>query len=180
MTTPSVIQNSRVVLRQNVIYRARLVVVAPFGPAATQDALRSALGDQGFANVRFYDSDALPADWPPEYRSDDSGFMAKTFWLEGVFTLSDRQVPLSELGSKVDLQAMWVYLVPVAPVTAPSSSPTPVVPVAPPEPELPGVIESPPPAPVGLGTLAKVSITSIAMLAGYWSARFFRNRRTSS
>lgn len=135
----SVIQGSAVVLEQNVIYRARLEVVPPFGAAATEGAVAEELGKQGFANIRFYPKDRLPVDWPPTETADESGFMGKSYYLEGRFVLSGRRIPLSELGNKVALRGMWVYLVPTpVPQPPPPSSPPPgVPPVSVPQPPAP-------------------------------------------
>lgn len=135
----SVISGSSIVLSQNVIYRARLEVVPPYGPAATEGAVSEELGKQGFADIHFYAKGELPNTWPDTERADDSGFMGKTYYLEGKFTLSNRTIPLSELGSKVNLRGMWVYLVPLPiPVPGvPPSVPIPGVPGLPPGTSLP-------------------------------------------
>lgn len=123
----SVVQGSAVVLEQNVIYRARLEVVPPYGVGATEAAVADELGKQGFANIHFYQKDKLPADWPPTESQDDSGFMGKSYYLEGRFVLSGRRIPLSELGNKVALRGMWVYLVPIpVPPSPPGVPPVPV------------------------------------------------------
>jgi len=109
-----VIQGDAVVLLENVIYRARLEVVPPFGPAATEGAVAEELAKQGFANIRFYEKGKLPADWPSTEAVDDSGFLGKSYYLEGRFTLSGRRIPLTELGTKVALKGMWVHLVPTS------------------------------------------------------------------
>jgi hypothetical protein len=127
----SVIRGGAVVLQQNVIYRARLEVVPPFGPAATEGAVAEELGKQGFADIRFYDRNKLPPDWPSTETKDESGFMGKSYYLEGRFTLTNRTIALSELGNKVTLRSMWVYLVPI-PVPLPPGAPPSSVPQPPP------------------------------------------------
>jgi hypothetical protein len=154
----SVIQGGAVGLEQNVIYRSRLEVVPPFGPAATEGAVGEELGKQGFANIRFFERDKLPVDWPSTEKADDSGFMGKTYYLEGRFTLSARRIPLSELGNKVNLRSMWVYLVPTPQPTTP---PPPGLP----PPALPPDV---PPSTAGAtGFDAKICVGVIAFFVAY-------------
>lgn len=167
----SVIQGSGIVLEQNYIYRARLAVVPPFGPAATESAVRDELGKQGFADIRFYEKDRLPADWPPTEKEDDSGFMGKMYYLEGRFTLSGRKIPISELGSKVALKGMWLYLVP-KPASVPGAPPQP--------PSLPPIVSTPDPTvPPGSSGVADLTEHQKKIVIGWFAiaAAFVVTRR---
>lgn len=173
----SVIQGGAIVLDQNVIYRARLEVVSPYGAAAGQGAVRSALEEQGFRDITFYDRDRFPPDWPPDQAADDSGFMGKSFYLEGRFSLTARRIALTELGSKVNLRAMWVYLVPNMPAPAPAPAPGPMPQVVPPpvpsSPDMPisvppPVIAPPPePPPEELSAGTKLIASAAGVIGAY-------------
>jgi hypothetical protein len=169
----SVIQGGAIVLAQNVIYRARLEVVPPYGVGATEGAVSDELGKQGFANIRFYPKDKLPADWPPTESEDESGFMGKSYYLEGRFVLSARRIPLSELGNKVALRGMWIYLVPIStpsPGTPPVSIPGSAPPVSIPEP--------PSGASFDLGEQAsKVVVGWLAATTAFWLTRRLMGHR---
>lgn len=170
--TISVLQGNAVVLVENVIYRARLEVVPPFGPAATEGAVAEELGKQGFANITFYDKAKLPPDWPGTETKDESGFMGKSYYLEGRFTLTSRTIPLSELGTKVTLRGMWVYLVPIPLPGAPPVSVPPggAPPISVPEPPSAGSFD--------LGERgSKIVVGWLAAAAAYWVTRRWVGRR---
>jgi hypothetical protein len=173
----SVVVGDAVVLEQNAVYRARLCVVPPYGPLASEDMLRSKLGDQGFSEVVFYPKTALPANWPAEERADDSGFMGEMHYLQGRFVLSSRRVPLSKMGSQVALRGMWLQEpppeveVPPGPYRPVDVAPPlpPVLPPPPPEPENGG--GAVPGMPLGLKVAASVVGLGVAFVVARWALR---------
>lgn len=122
----SAVQGDAIAVQQNAIYRARVLIKAP-GAVATEGKVRAAFGEHGFADIVFFDKDNLPPDWPPDQVEDTSGLLSWTAYLQGRFVNPTTRVPLSELGSSVTLQGMWVYMVPLV-------APPPGLPVLPPPP----------------------------------------------
>jgi len=127
MPVPSILTPSGLNLRQNVIYRARMLIKAP-GIVATEAKVESALREQGFTDIQFLDRDKLPADWPPDEKDDPSGMFSWTAFLQGKFTLTDRLITFKELPGTVQVLNMFEYLVPLSA-----------------QPPLPGVNPMPPP-----------------------------------
>jgi len=124
MPITSILYDQGLHLRQNVIYRARMLIKAP-GIVATEGKVREALEAEGFRDIRFIDKDGLPPDWPGTERDDPSGAFSWTAYLEGRFSLTDRVIPLSELPGTVDVLGMWADL-------AAPAAPPPVAQVQPP------------------------------------------------
>jgi hypothetical protein len=101
----SAIVGSNLDLKQNAIYRARLRITAMLAALATESMVADKLKEAGFVDVKFYDKDALPPDWP----SSETESVGTTKFLEGRFEPSDRKVPLSSLGDQAELLGMWLY-----------------------------------------------------------------------
>ena len=92
-------------LKQNAIYRARLRITATLAFMASDSMVADKLNEAGFVDVKFYDKDALPIDWP----SSEAEAVGTTKFLEGRFAPTDRKVPLSDLGDQASLLGMWLY-----------------------------------------------------------------------
>jgi hypothetical protein len=164
MTANSVLSGGALHLTKEYIYRARMLIKAP-GAVATEGKVRDALVQQGFADVTFFDKSNLPADWPADQRDDPSGVFSWTAYLQGRFTLTDRAINLAELPGTVEVEEMWIYLVPqVAPQPVPSTIPVSTLPA----PGVPLVTETPPPP---LTTVQKVMATGLGLWAGLWIGR---------
>ncbi len=165
MTANSILSAGALQLTQSYIYRARMLIKAP-GAVATESKVRDALGQQGFADITFFDKSNLPADWPPDQRDDPSGVFSWTAYLQGRFTLTDRFIKLSELPGTVEVEDMWIYLVPqVAPQPLPSTIPASVPPPLPDQ-SVPLVTEALPPP---LTTMQKLLVTTVGLWAGLWA-----------
>jgi len=127
MAVPSILTPAGLALRQNVIYRARMLIKAP-KIVATEGKVESALREQGFTDIQFFDEDKPPGDWPPDEKDDPSGAFSWTAFLQGKFTLTDRLITFGELPGTVKVLNMFEYLVPLSA-----------------QPPLPGVNPVPPP-----------------------------------
>jgi hypothetical protein len=132
MPVPSILTPQGLALRQNVIYRARMLIKAP-KVVATEGKVESALNEQGFVDIQFLDRDKLPGDWPPEERDDPSGMFSWTAFLQGKFTMTDRLITFKELPGTVQVLNMWEFLVPLV---ATPAGPGPSVPGVGPAPVL--------------------------------------------
>jgi hypothetical protein len=128
-------------LVQNGIYRGRLLVLVPKIPLVSdQRVVKGKLEAQGFTDVTFFDKNALPPDWPADQTGDPSSGGQWTAYAQGRFTLTDRVIPTSELGSNVTLYGMWLQqappgVQPAPPGPGPDPRPQPDLPPLPPLPE---------------------------------------------
>jgi hypothetical protein len=130
-------------MTQNGVYRGRLLIHAPHFIAG-ESTVRDKLAEEGFTDVLFFEKNNLPPDWPTDQHEDPSSSFQWTAFMQGRFTMTDRVIPVSELGSNVTLLGMWINM----PDTAPQPQPRPPVPepepVTPPEPRLtPNVVTLP-------------------------------------
>lgn len=85
-------------LTQNFIYRGRGIVSVPTG--VNKANATSALESKGFTEVQVWlDEEELPADWPAERRSDESGMLSTQVWVQGRWS--------RESGEVEDSGSMW-------------------------------------------------------------------------
>jgi hypothetical protein len=161
MTANSVLSGGALHLTQGYIYRARMLIKAP-GALATESKVSAALGEQGFDQVRFLSKSSLPPDWPNDQREDTSGMFSWTAFLEGHFGLSDRAIALTELPGTVDVQGMWIYLIPKVAPAPPLVDPAEIEPTAP----VPDVYVAPP-----LTGGQRVGAALIGAAVGWWVTR---------
>jgi hypothetical protein len=169
----SVLQDGRLSLTQGYIYRARMLIKAP-GFVATEGKVASALGQQGFSEVQFFDKNSLPADWPADQAADKSGAFSWTAFLQGKFGLTDRTIPLGDLPGTVEVLAMWSYLVPLQPA-GPVATTTSVTIAPPPGPGPADLhLTVPPPAEPRVGV--KLAASALGMLAAYCVVRMLTHR----
>ncbi len=108
---------------QNGVYRGRLLIHA-WSAVAGEGTVRGKLEEQGFTDVVFFKKNNLPADWPADQKEDPSRDFQWTAFVQGRFTMTDRVIPLSELGTNVTLLGMWINM----PDTVPQPQPLPPVP----------------------------------------------------
>jgi hypothetical protein len=169
MPANSILSPAGLALRQNVIYRARMLIKAP-GFAATEGKVREALEGQGFREVQFVDKKALPPDWPADEYEDPSGAFSWTAYLQGRFSLTDRTITFAELPGTVEVLGMWTHLIPLpSPTAQPAPVPAPAPPVVlPPEP----VSESSP-------MLTNVLAGALGGALAFWLTRAISGRAKS-
>jgi hypothetical protein len=166
MTANSVLSGGALHLTQGYIYRARMLIKAP-GALATESKVSDALAEQGFADITFLDKSSLPADWPSDQRDDPSGMFSWTAYLQGRFTLTDRAINLSELPGTVEVEDMWVFMVPQS-AAPPVPPPQPGGPPAQVEPSASvSDVYVPPPLTGGQRVMAAL----IGAAAGWWIVR---------
>lgn len=160
---------------QDGVYRGRLVIHAP-KMIAGEDTVRSALGDQGFTEVLFFDKNNLPSDWPADQRDDPSSSFQWTAFMQGRFTMTDRVIPVSELGTKVTLLGMWINLPETAPQPRP---PVPDATPAPkPDPVLTPSVVTVPVEPAKRASVAGTLFASAAGVAiGFAAGQLLRRKR---
>jgi hypothetical protein len=166
MTANSILSGGALHLTQNYIYRARMLIKAP-GALATESKVSEALAAQGFSDISFLDKSNLPADWPADQKDDPSGMFSWTAYLQGRFTLTDRAINLSELPGTVEVEDMWIFMVPQAaqppvPPPQPGGPPAQVEPTVP----VPDVYVAPP-----LTGGQRVAAALIGAAAGWWVIR---------
>lgn len=167
MTAGNVILADGIHLVQNGVYRGRMLIHA-MKVLAGEGTVSDKLSKQGFADITFFDKDDLPSDWPEDQKEDPSDAFRWTAYLQGRFTLTDRVIPLSELGTRVTLYGMWLQQ------SAAAAEPATVEPL----PAKPDGTESKPTAPVeeqsGSAGLLAASVGGVAM--GFILARSMQKR----
>lgn len=136
------------------LYRALIVVSAP-GLVVTDDAVRSELGPEGFAEITLWrDADALPSDWPATRKDTGAGLLQTGLYLEGKYTREERDIPPS--GKLWTLKDLWVqkYAAKTPDPKTPDPTPPTGTPITPgPDPVVPPVQADPPaPDPDSLAT----------------------------
>ena len=94
------------------VYRARIRVGAP--RFLSESKVLAGLKDNGFARIRLFKKNSLPADWPDSQREDPSSWTGSswTAYLEGTYdpALVVPGADTPEGSSVLDLLGFWLTL----------------------------------------------------------------------
>lgn len=112
-------------------YRAR-ILLSGTGNLASNGQVATEFGKFGFTNVRVFDIDEAPADWPSDEKGDEGGLFSKTRLVEGTWS-GPAQRFRTDGDSRVAFLSKWIHAEPGA--NAPPPKVTEVVDSGPPRPK---------------------------------------------
>jgi hypothetical protein len=109
------------------VYRARILVKWPRG--VSESKVLSGLKDNGFARIRLFKKDSLPADWPADQRKDEGAWTGWTWtaYLEGTYDPSLIVPGADSVAGSSDLELLgfWLNSHPATPPVAAGPPPPP-------------------------------------------------------
>ena len=111
-------------LETGAVYRGRAIVSYP-SLIVTEGRVLSELAKYGITPARvWFDSDDLPADWPPNARSKENSFLTTQIYLEGTWTKPSGQYPTK--GNGWGMFDHWLYKQPAKPASPPPPACRPI------------------------------------------------------